>query len=103
MTKKISDGLGAGPVVPEGIARAYAQVGPTKFDEMIKAEEFPAFIMVGNRRKWLLTELDAWLADRIAKRDAEAAARVAKRKAEVPVTTAEPKIKKLKLRRPVKA
>jgi hypothetical protein len=64
MTKKIGDGLGIGPVVPEGIARAYAQVGPTTF-----ANQFPKPIKVGNRRKWVRSELDAWLADRIKKRD----------------------------------
>jgi predicted DNA-binding transcriptional regulator AlpA len=97
MTKKRDEGLPVGgPVVREDAARAYAQVGPTKFSEMIEAGEFPEPIMVGNRRKWLVTELDAWLADRVAKRDA------AKQQAEVPATI-EPKIKKLKLRRPVKA
>jgi predicted DNA-binding transcriptional regulator AlpA len=71
MTKKRDDGLRVGgPVIREDGARAYAQVGPTKFNEMIEAGEFPEPIKVGSRRKWLVTELDAWLADRVAKRDA---------------------------------
>jgi prophage regulatory protein len=70
MTKKIQDGLGPGPVVPESIARAYCQVGPTTFDELIAANQFPKPIKVGTRRKWLRSELDAWLADQVAKRDA---------------------------------
>jgi len=78
MTKKRDEGLSGGPVMREEAARAYAQVGPTKFNEMIEAGEFPEPIKVGSRRKWLVTELDAWLADRIAKRDAEVPA--AKRK-----------------------
>lgn len=100
MTKKLDDGLVGGPVMREEAARAYAAVGPTKFNEMIEAGEFPEPIRVGSRRKWLVTELDAWLKDRIAKRDAEAPA--AKREAEAPA--AKPKVKKLQgLKRPVKA
>jgi predicted DNA-binding transcriptional regulator AlpA len=100
MTKRRDEGLPVGgPVVREDAARAYAAVGPTKFGEMIDAGEFPPPIMVGNRRKWLVTELDQWLEERKAARDVEAAKRVAKPETEATVV----KPKKLKLRRPVRA
>ena len=115
MTKKISDGLGVGPVVPESIARSYAAVGPTTLDGMIDAGEFPMFIKVRNRRKWIQSELDAWLEAKKAKRDTpkakqEVEARNAKRAAwaakRKPPVAAQPKsaaVKKLQgLKRPTR-
>jgi predicted DNA-binding transcriptional regulator AlpA len=98
MTKKQDVGLSVGgPVMREDEARAYAQVGPTKFSAMIKAGEFPPPIMVGSRRKWLVTELDAWLEERKAARHAEVPAVMA-----APTAPAKSK-KKLRLRKSVRA
>jgi predicted DNA-binding transcriptional regulator AlpA len=102
MTKKIGDSFSSGPVMREDAARAYAAVGPTKFNEMIEAGEFPKPIVVGSRRRWLTAEVTAWLADRIAKRDA-ASSEAAQAAPERAAPAATPTVKKLKLRRPVKA
>jgi prophage regulatory protein len=40
---------------------------------MWKAGEFPRPVKIGCRNCWLESEVDAWIAEQIAKRDGEAA------------------------------
>jgi prophage regulatory protein len=46
---------------------------PTQLWRMWKAGEFPRPVKIGCRNCWLESEVDAWIAEQIAKRDGEAA------------------------------
>jgi prophage regulatory protein len=65
-----------GPVLRKPQAMQYTGLGPTQFDELIFAGRLPQPIRIsdgGRAVAWIKSELDEWLAERIAKRDSEVA------------------------------
>jgi predicted DNA-binding transcriptional regulator AlpA len=65
-----------GPVLRRPGARAFVGLGNTQFDQYVEAGDLPAPIRItdnGRSVAWLRSELEQWLAARIAKRDAELA------------------------------
>lgn len=47
--------------------------GPVQIWRLVRAGKFPKPVKIGARNGWPEHEIDAWLAERIAVRDAEAA------------------------------
>ena len=73
MTAKKSDNPD-GPVLRKPAAMAYTGLGQTQFDELSFSGELPPPIRIsdgGRAVAWIKAELDAWLAERIAKRNAD--------------------------------
>ncbi len=73
MTAKKHDNP-AGPVLRKPAAMAYTGLGQTQFDGLVSDGELPPPIRIsdgGRAVAWIKTELDAWLAKRIAQRDAD--------------------------------
>jgi predicted DNA-binding transcriptional regulator AlpA len=61
-------------------AMAFVGLGATQFEEKVRKGEIPAPIKIsdsGRAVAWLKSELQAWLVERIRKRDVERAAREA--------------------------
>ena len=65
-----------GPVLRRPQAMQYTGLGHTQFDELIFSGQLPPPIRIsdgGRAVAWIKSELDEWLAERIAKRDSEVA------------------------------
>jgi prophage regulatory protein len=58
----------------EGLRARGIPQGPTQLWRLWKAGRFPKPLKISGRNCWLETEIDAWLAERIAERDGPAAA-----------------------------
>jgi predicted DNA-binding transcriptional regulator AlpA len=65
-----------GPILRRLDARAFVNFGPTQFDKLVRANKLPQPIKLTDTGKavgWLKSELESWLAARVAKRDDGAA------------------------------
>jgi prophage regulatory protein len=53
----------------DGLAEKGIPHGPVQRWRLIKAGKFPKPVKVGSRNAWLESEIDQWIADRVAERD----------------------------------
>jgi predicted DNA-binding transcriptional regulator AlpA len=73
MTKRKPPQTGTEPVLRKIAAMAYVGLGPSQFDDLVFAGKLPPPIRIvdgGHAVAWVRSELDDWLKERIAARDA---------------------------------